>query len=111
MKVKENESVLQEFTFRSNQIRKKLSQIKISKIKKIQKLMISKKLKSMNSIKDMQSRDKFNINRILDLSLELTVKKLLNQFNITIKNLAFNMQKSIFKYRIKRSKINAEDDA
>ncbi len=36
MKVEENESVLQESTFRSNQIRKRLSQIKVSKIEKVQ---------------------------------------------------------------------------
>lgn len=112
MKVeKNNELILREFTFRANQIRKRLSQIKISKIEKIQKLMMSKKLKSTNSIKDMQSRDRFDISRILDLSLELTVEKLLNRSDITIKDLTFNMQRSTLKYRIKRLKINVEDDA
>jgi len=112
MKVeKNNELVLRESTFRANQIRKKLSQIKISKIEKIQKLMTSKRLKSTNSIKDMQSRDRFDISRILDLSLELTVEELLNRSDITIKDLTFNMQRSTLRYRIKRSKINVEDDA
>jgi hypothetical protein len=79
MKVeKNNESVLQKSTFRANQTRKKLSQIKISKIEKIQKLMTSKEFKSTNLIKDMQSRERFDISKILDLSLELTVEKLLN---------------------------------
>ncbi len=112
MKVeKNNELVLRESTFRANQIRKRLSQIKISKIEKVQKLMMSKRLKSTNSIRGMQSRDRFDISRILDLSLELTVEELLNRSDITIKDLTFNMQRSTLRYRIKRSKINVEDDA
>jgi hypothetical protein len=71
--------------------------------------MTSKKFKSTNSIRGMQSRDKFNISRILDLSLELTVKKLLNQSDIIIKDLTFNMQRFISRYKIKRSKINVKD--
>lgn len=79
MKVKKNnEFILQEFTFKANQTRKRLSQIKISKIEKIQKLMTSKEFESTNSIKEIQSRDRFNISKILDLSLKLTVEKLLN---------------------------------
>ncbi len=110
MKVKKNnELVLRESTFKANQTRKRLSQIKISKIEKIQKLMTSKELKSTNSIREMQSRDRFNISRILDLLLELTVEKLLNWSDIIIKDLTFNMQRSISRYRIKRSKINVED--
>ncbi len=65
----------------------------------------------MNSIQDMQSRDKFNISRILDLLLKLTVEKLLNQSDITIKDLTFNMQRFTLRYKIKRLKINIEDDA
>lgn len=68
-----------------------------------------KKLKSINLIKEMQSCDKFNISRILNLSLKLTVEKLLNQFNIIIKDLTFNMQRFILKYKIKRSKINIKN--
>lgn len=71
--------------------------------------MMLKKLKSINLIKEMQSCDKFNISRILNLSLKLTVEKLLNQFNIIIKDLIFNMQRFILKYKIKRSKINIKD--
>jgi hypothetical protein len=58
----------------------------------------------------MQSHNRFDIDRILDLLLKLTVEKLLNQFNLTIKDLAFNMQRSTSRYRIKRSKINVEDN-
>jgi len=71
--------------------------------------MMSKRLKFTNSIKEMQSCDRFNISRILDLLLELTVKKLLNQSDIIIKDLTFNMQRSTSRYRIKRLKINIED--
>jgi len=112
MKVeKNNEFVLRESTFRANQTRKGLPQIKISKIGKIQKLVTSKELKSTDPIRGMQSRGRFDISRILDLSLELTVGELLDRSDITIKDLAFNMQRYTPRYRIKRSKVNAEGDA
>ncbi len=112
MKVeKNNEFVLRESTFRANQTRKGLPQIKISKIGKIQKLVTSKELKSTDPIRGMQSRGRFDISRILDLPLELTVGELLDRSDITIKDLAFNMQRSTPRYRIKRSKVNAEGDA
>lgn len=105
-----NESVLQKSTFKANQSRKELSQIKVSKTEKVQELVTSKESKFTNLIKGMQSRSRFDISRILDLSLELTVEKLLNRSNIIIKDLAFNMQRSTSRYRIKRSKINVEND-
>jgi len=110
MKVeKNNEPVLRESTSKANQTRKGLPQTKVSKTGKVQELVTPKELKSTDSIREMQSRGRFDISRILDLSLELTVGELLDRSDITIKDLAFNMQRSIPRYRIKRSKVNAED--
>jgi len=110
MEVEENnEPVLRESTFKANQTRKGLPQTKVSKTGKVQELVTPKGPKSTDPIRGMQSRGRFDISRILDLPLELTVGELLDRSDITIKDLAFNMQRSTPRYRIKRSKVNAED--
>ncbi len=111
MEIEENnEPVLRESTSKANQTRKGLPQTKVSKTGKVQELVTPKGPKSTDPIRGMQSRSRFDISRILDLPLELTVGELLDRSDITIKDLAFNMQRSTPRYRIKRSKVNAEGD-
>ncbi len=113
MKLEEdNESVLQPSTVKANQDRKgkELSQTRVSKTEKLQKLVQSKESKDIDFIRDMKNRNRFDVSRIFDLSLELTVEKLLNRSDITIKNLVFNMQRFTPRYRIKRFKVNVESE-
>ena len=88
---------------------KSSSQTRITKIDKIQELVMQKKLKLSNSIRDMTFSRRFDVKRILNLSIELSLEKLLDKLNAIIKKLAYNMQRVTSRYRIRKSKKQANN--
>lgn len=57
-----------------------------------------------NPIKGMAGQARFNVKKIFDLPLEITLREFLDQSDITIKELAYNIQKITPRYRICKAK-------
>lgn len=86
------------------QDRSQLSQTRITKTKKVQKLVAKRESKQSNLIKEMIARSRFDITQILRISIELNLKKLLNRLNQTMKELTYAMQCATSRYRVRKSK-------
>ena len=57
----------------------------------------------------MASRQRFDIGKILDLPVELTLGELLDRSDATIKELAYNMQRATPRYRVRKASTKAAD--
>lgn len=52
----------------------------------------------------MAGRTRFDVKKIFDLPIEVTLGKFLDRSDVTIKELAFNMKKTTPRYRIRKAK-------
>lgn len=52
----------------------------------------------------MAGRSRFNVGKILDLPFEITVEEFLDKSDVSIKELAYNMQHSTSRYRVRKQK-------
>lgn len=57
-----------------------------------------------DSIRGMAGRTRFDVKKIFDLPIEVTLGKFLDRSDVTIKELAFNMKKTTPRYRIRKAK-------
>lgn len=96
---KANHLVFQEILANS-----RLLETRTTKIRQVQELVLPKISKKADSIRAMAGHERFNIRKIFDLPLEVTVGKFLDCLNTTIREIAFNTQKSTLRYRVKRPK-------
>ena len=87
------------FVFDSNQ---NLSTTRINKTKKFQKLIVVKSSKIFDFIRNIIDNFRFNIAKILKLSLIMKIDQFLNKSNVIRQKLTLNMQRNIFRYKIKR---------
>lgn len=94
-----NHSVLQETlaNFR-------LPQTRTTKTGQVQELVVPKIPKKADSIRAMAGHERFDIRKIFDLPLEVTVGEFLDRSDTTIREMAFNMQRSTPRYQVKRPK-------
>ncbi len=60
--------------------------------------------KKADSIRATAGHERFDIRKIFDLPLEVTVGEFLDRSDTTIREMAFKMQRSTSKYRVKRPK-------
>lgn len=60
--------------------------------------------KMTDPIRGMAGQARFDVKKIFDLPLEITLGEFLDQSDITIKELAYNMQKITPRYRIHKAK-------
>lgn len=81
-----------------------LSQTIITKMEQVQKLIVPKILKKADSIEIIAEHKRIGIRKIFDLLLKVTVEKFLDRLYTIIREIAFNMQKSTFKYQVKKPK-------
>lgn len=91
-------------TFTSHDQENGLPRTKLSKTGKVQELVTPKGPKGTDSIRGMAHRSRFDIGKILDLPLEITVGEFLDKSDVTIKELAYSMQRSTPRYRVRRQK-------
>ncbi len=89
--------------FKENTMSKKKSIIKIKIMKKqVKKLMMFKKLKILDSIKILRNKKRFDIQKIINLIINLSMKQLLKENQQLLKKFAWNLQSFISRYRVKK---------
>ena len=71
---------------------------------KVQELVQSQRPRLSDPIRGIAGRARFDVKKIFDLPLEVTLGEFLDQSDITIKELAYNMQKTTPRYRIRKAK-------
>ena len=71
---------------------------------KIQELVQSQRPRLNNPIRRIAGQTRFDIKKNFDLPLEVILGEFLDQSDITIKELAYNMQKTSLFYRIRKAK-------
>lgn len=94
-----NHPVLQETSANS-----RLPQTRTTKTGRVQVFVVPKIPKKADSIRAMAGHERFDIRKIFDLPLEVAVGEFLDRSNTTIREMAFNMQRSTPRYRVKRPK-------
>ena len=75
-----------------------------AKTGKVQELVQLQVPKLGDPIREMAGRTRFGVKKILDLPVEVTLGEFLDRSNVTIKELAYNMQKTTPRYRIRKVK-------
>ena len=85
-------------------IQKAPQQTKVTKTGKVQELVIPKAPKLPDPIRGMMDRQRFHIDRILQLPLEISLGELLDRSESTVKELAYNLQKATPRYRVRKPK-------
>ena len=75
---------------------------RVSKTGKVQELVQSKSPKVADPIRGMSTKQRFDIGQILDLPIQISVGEFLDRSDVTIKELAYNMQRATPRYRVKR---------
>ncbi len=81
--------------------KKQVTQVKIIK-EQVKKLIMLKKLKISNSIKILRNKKRFDIQKMMNLMISLSIKQLLNESQQLRKKFAWNLQSFISRYRVKR---------
>lgn len=82
----------------------RLTLTRTTKTCKIQELVQSQGPKKSDPIRALAGKSRFNLDKILGLPLEITVGEMLDSSDTTVKELAYQMQRSTPRYRVKRSK-------
>ena len=90
--------------------RTKPPQTRVTKTGKVQELVATKGPKMPDPIRGMMGQDGFNIRKILDLPVEISVGELLSRSDTTIKELAYNMQRATPRYRVKKPATRANQN-
>ena len=86
-------------------------QTRVTKTGKVQELVATKGPKMPDPIRGMMGQDGFNIRKILDLPVEISVGELLSRSDSTIKELAYNMQRATPRYRVRKPATKATPNA
>ena len=77
-------------------------QTRVSKTGKVQELVEVKKPKLPDPIRGMVGRNRFDMRKILDTIVDITLGELLDRLDTTIKEMAHYMTRSTPRYRVKK---------
>ena len=77
---------------------------RITKTGKVQELVVPKGVRIPDPMRGMVGQERFNVDRILRLPVEMSLGEFLDRSDITVKELAFNLQKAVPRYRIRKQK-------
>ena len=77
-------------------------QTRVSKTGKVQELVEAKKPKLPDPIRGMVGRNRFDMRKILDTTVDITLGELLDRSDTTIKEMAHYMTRSTPRYRVKK---------
>lgn len=80
----------------------RLPQTRTTKTGRIQQLVVPKIPKKADFIRGMTGQERFDIRKIFDLPLEVMVGEFLDRSDSAIREMAFNMQQSTPRYRVKK---------
>ena len=109
---RQRSQIFQTFSrFSSNQIHFEtidVFRIKLNKSEKQVKLISIKTSKMFDLIKDFLENERLQIEKIFRLSIIVKMRQLLNKSNTIREKLALSMQRSISRYRIKKSNKSKE---
>lgn len=96
--------------FQETSANSRLPQTRTTKTGRVQELVVPKIPKKADSIRAMTGSERFDIKKIFDLPLEVTVGEFLDRSDSTIREMAYNMQRSTPRYRVKKSKVIRDEE-
>ncbi|MCJ1346904.1 hypothetical protein MMC31_005124 [Peltigera leucophlebia] len=96
--------------FQETSANPRLPQTRTTKTGRVQELVVPKIPKKADSIRAMTGSERFDIKKIFDLPLEVTVREFLDRSDSTIREMAYNMQRSTPRYRVKKSKVIRDEE-
>ncbi|MCJ1470256.1 hypothetical protein MMC07_008901 [Pseudocyphellaria aurata] len=78
-----------------------VAKTRVTKTGRVQELVQPKRPRAVDPIRGMVGRPRFDVTKILDTEIFLTLGQLLDQSDLTVKELAYNMQRSTPRYRVR----------
>ena len=87
---------------------------KMLKTGKVQELVRPKEVKIPEPIRGMVGHSRFDVNKIFKLPIEIIVEEFFDRSEVSVKELAYNFQKAVPRYRIRKPKapaVNLNDAA
>ncbi len=88
--------------FQQTSANSRLPQTRTTKTGRVQQLVVPKIPQKADSIRGMTGQERFDIRKIFDLPLEVTVSEFLDRSDLAIREMAFNIQRSTPRYQVKK---------